>query len=81
MKKSKKKMPPKATLLLLGAKMNMPNQQPAQSPKSHSGRGGIAVSLAPMTPDQALASALRVKPADLKKLEEAEKSNRSKKGR
>jgi len=27
-----------------------------------------------------LASALRVKPADLKKLEEAEKSNRSKKG-
>jgi len=70
--------PPKATLLLLGVNTKMPDT----NPKSHPGRGGIAVSLAPLTPDQALAAALRVKPADLKKLEEAEKiAKRSRRGR
>jgi hypothetical protein len=40
--------------------------------KTHSGRRGDPVSLAPLTGDEALAAALRVKPADLRKLEAAE---------
>ena len=46
---------------------------PDENPKSHPGRADVAISLAPLTPDQALAAALRVKPEDVKKLEEAEK--------
>lgn len=65
---------PKA-LLLPDAKMN-PSIQPDETRKTHLGRGGMAVSLAPLTPVQALAAALRVKPAEVKKLEEAEKSAR-----
>lgn len=54
---------------------------PDENLKTHPGRGGIAVSLAPLTPDQALAAALRVKPADMKKLEEAEKNAKRRKNR
>jgi len=46
--------------------------------KSHNpnpnGRRGIPVSLASPSPDQALAELLRVKPADAKKIEAAERS-------
>jgi hypothetical protein len=50
--------------------------------KSHPGRGGLKVSVAPLTADQALAAALRVKPADLKRVEQAEaKRNGHKNGR
>lgn len=45
-----------------------------KSKKSHPGRGGMRVSLAPLTPDQALAGLLRVKPEDVKRLEAAEKA-------
>jgi hypothetical protein len=38
--------------------------------KPHSGRRGDPVSLAPLTTAQALAAALRVKPSDMKKLEQ-----------
>lgn len=72
-----KRMPPPKALLFLGVKTKIPDE----NPKTHPGRGGIAVSLTPLTPDQALAAALRVKPADVKKLEEAEKNaKRRKKG-
>lgn len=37
-----------------------------------SGRRGDPISLAPLTPDTAMAALLRVKPADLKKREEEE---------
>ena len=37
--------------------------------KKTSGRAGDPVSLAPLTPDQALAGLLKVKPADVAKLE------------
>jgi hypothetical protein len=40
--------------------------------RPHPGRRGHAVSLAPLKPDQALAALLRVKPPDVKKLEEQE---------
>ncbi|MGA3068292.1 MAG: hypothetical protein ABSF29_15715 [Tepidisphaeraceae bacterium] len=50
-----------------------------KSKKSHPGRGGMRVSLAPLTPDQALAGLLRVKPEDLKRLEAAEKARKPKK--
>ncbi|MGA2180836.1 MAG: hypothetical protein ABSH15_14805 [Verrucomicrobiota bacterium] len=70
-KAANKSTPAPKALLFLGVKAKMPEHQ-----KTHPGRGGIAVSLAPLTPDQALAAALRVKPADLKKLEEAEKKNK-----
>jgi hypothetical protein len=42
----------------------------------HPGRRGNQVSLAPLTPDQALAGLLKVKPADVKKLEEQEKAEK-----
>lgn len=38
-----------------------------------------AISLAPLSPEQALAAALRVKPSDLKALEEKEKQERTEK--
>ena len=38
----------------------------------HPGRRGNPVSLAPLTPDQALAGLLKVKLSDVKKLEAAE---------
>lgn len=44
---------------------------PAKKP--HPGRRGSQISMAPLTTEQALAAALRVKPADLAKLEQAEK--------
>lgn len=37
-------------------------------PGKHPGRGGNNISLAPLTLDQALGAALRVKPSDVKKL-------------
>lgn len=49
----------------------MPNKPP------HPGRKGNAVSLAPLTPDQALAGLLRVKPADVAK-ERAKKKGKAK---
>jgi hypothetical protein len=50
-----------------------------KSKKSHPGRGGMRVSLAPLTSDQALAGLLRVKPEDVKRLEAAEKTRKLKK--
>ena len=49
--------------------------------KSHPGRGGHKLSLYPLTPDQATAALLRVKLADVKKLEaeEAQAKGRGKK--
>lgn len=66
-------MPPAKALLFLGVKTKIPDE----NPRTHPGRGGIAVSLAPLTPDQALAAALRVKPADVKKLEETERKRKN----
>jgi hypothetical protein len=43
------------------------------------GRRGNEISLHPLTPDQALRGLLRVKPADLKRIEEQEKAKKSKK--
>lgn len=40
--------------------------------RPHLGRRGSALSLAPLTVERALAAALRVNPADVKKLEAAE---------
>lgn len=49
----------------------------AMTKKSHNpnpnGKNGNPISLAPLSPDQALAGLLRVKPADVKGLEAAEK--------
>lgn len=50
-----------------------------QKKRPHPGRRGNAVSLAPLTPDQALAGLLRVKPADVKKLEADAKAKRPRK--
>ena len=78
-------MPPPKAFFLLGMDTKTLKQkaandiQPVENRKTHLGRGGIAVSLAPLTPDQALAAALRVKPADVKKLEEAEKNAKRRK--
>ena len=49
--------------------------------KKHPGRGGHKLSLYPLTPDQATAALLRVKLADVKKLEaeEAQAKGRGKK--
>ena len=47
--------------------------------KPHSGRRGDPVSLAPLTPDQALAGLLKVKLADVKKRESDERLARKKK--
>lgn len=49
-----------------------------QTRKSHPGRGGLRVSVSPLTGDQALAAALRVRPADLKRAEQAEKQRNGK---
>jgi hypothetical protein len=51
----------------------------AKPKKSHPGRGGMKVSLSPLTPDQALAGLLRVKPEDVKRLEAPEKARKPKK--
>lgn len=45
---------------------------------THPGRRGNALSLAPLSVEQALAAALRVKPADVKKLEAAEAKGKRK---
>ena len=50
----------------------------ANRTRKHPGRGGLRVSVAPLTGDQALAVALRVKPADLKRAEHAEKKRNGK---
>ncbi len=47
---------------------------------ARSGRRGDPISLAPLTPDQALAGLLRVNPADVRKLEEAEAKAKKAKG-
>lgn len=46
--------------------------------KKKSGRAGDPVSLAPLAPDQALAGLLKVKPADVAKLDAETKSPRPK---
>jgi len=51
----------------------------SEKPKAkrpHAGRGGNNVSLHPLTPDQAMAALLKVKPSDVKKLEEEEKKSK-----
>ncbi len=48
----------------------------AKSP--HPGRAGNRVSLAPLTPDQALRAAIQVKLSDVKKLEAAEAAGKKK---
>ena len=52
------------------------SKNPAKRP--HPGRKGNALSLAPLTVEQALAAALRVNPADVKKLEEQEAKGKRK---
>jgi hypothetical protein len=47
--------------------------------KSHAGRKGLAVSLAPLSADKALAAALRVNPDDLKRLEAEERKVKKRK--
>jgi len=47
--------------------------------KPHSGRRGDPVSLAPLTPDQAMAGLIKVKLADVKKLEATEGKKKPKK--
>jgi hypothetical protein len=42
---------------------------------------GHTLTLAPLTPEQALAAALKIKPADLKKLEAAEARGKKRGGR
>jgi hypothetical protein len=55
---------------------------PSKSDKpKRSGRRGDPVSLYPLTPDQALAGLLRVKPADVKKLEAEEASAKKRKAK
>ena len=76
--KGKKKSPaksmprPKALLLLNLMKL------PIEKRKPHPGRGGVAVSLAPLTANQALSAALQIKPTDLKRVEETEKRRKGK---
>lgn len=48
---------------------------PAMPKPPHPGRKGGKLSLAPLTPDQALSGLLRVKPADLKRAETAESAD------
>lgn len=45
---------------------------------SHPGRGGHKLAMPGVTLDQALAAALKVKPADVKKLEQQEASSKGK---
>lgn len=51
---------------------------PKKPPKKHPGRAGNKISLAPLTPDQAMAGLLKVKLSDVKKLEAEEKKARKK---
>ena len=54
---------------------------PKKSPPNPAGRKGRPISLAPLTPEQALSAALRVKLSDVKKLEAAEtKGKKRRKG-
>ena len=55
----------------------MKNTKPTKG--KHSGRRGDPVSLAPLTPDQAMAGLLKVKLSDVKKLEEKEGKGKPKK--
>jgi hypothetical protein len=41
---------------------------PKKAAKKHPGRRGLAVSLYPLTPDDALRAVLAIKPADVKKI-------------
>ena len=50
----------------------------AKAKKRSPGRAGDPVSLAPLTPEQALAGLLKVKPEDVAKLEAENKSPRPK---
>jgi hypothetical protein len=61
--------------------------QPDQDPAKQTSSGnrplpdrGSNIRLAPLTHDQALAAALRVKPADLKRLEAEERAGKQAKG-
>jgi hypothetical protein len=54
----------------------------SKTPKSpHSGRRGNSISLAPLSADQALAAALKVKLSDVQKLEAEERAAKAKKKR
>ncbi len=69
-------------MIIMDEQKNNENRSPKDK-SSHSGRRGDPVSLSPLTPDEALAAALRVNPEDMKKLEQKEKAKkkREKKGR
>lgn len=55
----------------------MTDKKPTSHPDGSRQPGqGKRVSLAPLTPDQALAAALRVDPAEVKKREKAEKDKK-----
>jgi hypothetical protein len=57
----------------------MPSKQPVNPSRPNPGRRGNEISLHPLTPDDALRGLLRVKPADLKRVEEREKAERKSK--
>lgn len=52
-----------------------------RSDRDHQAGQSKRVSLAPLTPDQALAAALKVDPAEVKKREQAEKAKKGQKKR
>ena len=54
----------------------MPSKKPAKRP--HPGRKGSALSMHGLSVEEALAAALRVNPADVKKLEEQEAKGKRK---
>lgn len=49
--------------------------------KSHSGRGGLKVSLAPLNPNEALRLALNIRNDDVKRLEDAEKRGKGRRAK
>jgi hypothetical protein len=57
----------------------MPSKRPANTHVPNPGRRGNEISLHPLTPDDALRGLLRVKPADLKRVEEQEKAAQKRK--
>lgn len=57
----------------LATLMEMENKAEGGARTNGRGRKGNPIPLAPLTADQALALALRVKPEDLKRAEQAEK--------
>jgi hypothetical protein len=58
--------------------MSSPNP-PSEPRRPNPGRRGNAISLHPLTPDDALRGLLRVKPADLKRVEDREKADKKSK--